>query len=136
MRPVDPDAVADLAAEQLVAGHAQRLGLGVEQGVLDGAQRLGDDAAGSRPRGAVELGIDALVLARRLADDARPSRSITVATPGEPKPSSNSLQPTMPVVGRKLDEMVVAPAGIAGQRFDARDFHVAPPVWRAQPSMG
>src|SRR5262249_13787879 len=30
MRPVDPDAVADLAAEQLVAGYAQRLGLDVE----------------------------------------------------------------------------------------------------------
>ena len=40
MRPVDPDAVADLAAEQFVAGHAQHLGLGVEQRVFDRAQRL------------------------------------------------------------------------------------------------
>ena len=48
MRPVDPDAVADLAAEQFVAGHAEQLALGIEQGVFDRAERLRDDAAGSR----------------------------------------------------------------------------------------
>ena len=71
VRPVDPDAVAHLAAEQLVARHAERLGLGVEQRVLDGADGLGDDAAGAGPGGAVELGVDALVLAGRLPDHAR-----------------------------------------------------------------
>src|SRR5262249_50659719 len=34
-RPVEPDAVALLAAEQLVARHAKPLGLGVEQRILD-----------------------------------------------------------------------------------------------------
>ena len=50
------------------------------------------------------------------------SRSITAPTPGAPKPSSNSLQPTMPVVGGELDEVVVAPARIAGQRLDRLTF--------------
>src|SRR5262249_35162828 len=36
--PVDANAVANLAAEQLVAGHAERLRLGIQQGILDGTQ--------------------------------------------------------------------------------------------------
>ena len=63
MRPVHRDAVAELAAEQRVARHAERLGLGVEQRVLDRAEPLGDDAAGGRAGQAGELGEDALVLA-------------------------------------------------------------------------
>ena len=47
VRPVHADAVAHLAAEQLVDRHAQRLGLGIEQRILDGAHRLRDDAAGA-----------------------------------------------------------------------------------------
>ena len=50
MRPVDPDAIADLAAEQFVAGHAEQLCLGVEQGVFDRAQRLRHHAAGGGTR--------------------------------------------------------------------------------------
>src|SRR5262249_16260512 len=58
VRPVEPDAVALLAAEQLVARHAEPLGLGVEQRVLDrrpahretrGTLRGGYARAGSRP---------------------------------------------------------------------------------------
>jgi len=62
MRPVKADAVADLAAEQLVAGYAQHLALDVEQGVLDGAERLCDHAAGAWAGGGEQLGMDALVL--------------------------------------------------------------------------
>src|SRR5262249_5182077 len=45
VRPVDPELIAYLAPEELVAGHAERLGLGVEQRILDGAERLADHAA-------------------------------------------------------------------------------------------
>src|SRR5205807_1597888 len=71
MRPVDANAVADLAAEQLVARHAKMPGLGVEQGVLDRAERQRDHAAGGRSRRAVELRIDPLMLAGVMADHAR-----------------------------------------------------------------
>src|SRR5262249_42414125 len=55
VRPVEPDAVALLAAEQLVARHAEPLGLGAEQRVLDRPHRPRDHAARRRPGDAVEL---------------------------------------------------------------------------------
>ena len=71
MRPVERDAVAQLAAEQRIDRHAERLRLGVEQRVLDRRDRLRHHAAGGRPRRGVKLGIDALVIADGLADDLR-----------------------------------------------------------------
>ncbi len=47
------------------------------------------------------------------------SRSIAAVTPGAPKPSSYSLQPTMPSVGHHLDEVIIPPAGI-GRRASRR----------------
>src|SRR3546814_20248107 len=69
VRPVEADAVAHLAAEQFVAGHAERPRLGVEQRVLDGTQPLRHHAARRRPRQAVEFRVDALMVAGTLADD-------------------------------------------------------------------
>jgi hypothetical protein len=60
MRPIDPDAVANFAPEQYVARDLERLGLGVEQRVLDGPQPLADDTTGGRPSEAIELGINPL----------------------------------------------------------------------------
>src|SRR5262249_27423657 len=37
VRPVDPNAISDLAAEQLVAGHTKQFSFGIEQGILDPA---------------------------------------------------------------------------------------------------
>ena len=54
-----------------MARHAERLGLGVEQGVLDRAQTLGDDPARRRTGQAIELGINPLVVEDVLADDPR-----------------------------------------------------------------
>ena len=70
VRPVEADTVAQLASQQLVTRHAERLGLGVEQRVLDGAHGLGDHAAGGRPRRAIELRVNMLVSADRPADHA------------------------------------------------------------------
>ena len=70
MRPVDPDAVADLAAEQFVAGHAQELALGVEQRVFDGAERQRHHAAGGGPRRRGQFGKDPLMRDHVLPDDA------------------------------------------------------------------
>ena len=123
MRPVDPDPVADLAAEQRVARHAERLRLGVEQRVLDRAEPLGDDPAGGRPGQAVELGVDALVVEHRLADDARRQpldhrgdarRAETLV---ELAPADDAA------VGRQLQEIVVAPAGVAAQHLEPGHLH-------------
>ena len=132
MRPVDPDAVADLAAEQLVAGHAKRLGLGVEQCVLDSAHRQRHDAAGSRARRGKQFGIDALVLQRRLADHARRQALDHRADAGRAETLVELAPADNAVLGDKLDEVVVAPASVAGQGFDAFDgclfAHVSCPV--------
>ena len=124
MRPVDADAVADLAAEQFVAGHAERLGLGVEQRVLDRAQRQRHDAAGGRPRRGNRA-------RRRCARARRPcwpttradSRSIAAADARRAEALVELAPADDAVVGRDLDEVVVAPAGIAGERLDALHFH-------------
>src|SRR6516164_7697034 len=110
-------------AEQLVARHAEPLGLGVEQRVLDCPHRLGDDAARRRPGDAVELGVGALVRGGILADyplgevldrrrDAGRAEALVVFAPADDA-----------FVGRELDEAVVAPACIAMLRLDPGDFH-------------
>src|SRR5271166_562018 len=117
MRPVDANTVADLAAEELVAGHAQQLGLGIEHGVLDRTERLRDHAAGGRTRRRVEFGVGALMLvdvlphhARREALDrgahARRAEALVIFAPAD-----------CAVFGRELDEMVIPPAGVAGEQF-------------------
>ncbi len=50
MRPVDANAVADFPAEQFITGHAEHLGLDIEQSIFDRAQRLPDNAAGTGAR--------------------------------------------------------------------------------------
>jgi hypothetical protein len=96
MRPVDPHAIAHLASQQRVARHAQSLGLRIEQCVLDRPQPFRNNAAGRRPGKAIELGVDPLVVKGLLPDDPSCEALDNGATPGEPKPSSNSLQPMMP----------------------------------------
>ena len=126
MRPVERNAVAQLAAEQRVDRHAERLCLGIEQRILDRADRLRHDAAGGWARRGVKLRIDALVIADALADDlggkARDCRtdSRRAEVFGKLAPADDA------VVGGQLDEMIVAPAGVAGERLDGADFHGAP----------
>ncbi len=119
MRPVDPDAVADLASEQLVAGHAQRLRLDVEQRVLDGAERQRHHAARGRSCRRKQFRINPLMLEGVLADHtraepldrsrhARRAKTLVIFAPADDA-----------VLGHDLDEVVVAPAGVAGERFDA-----------------
>ena len=126
VRPVERNAVAQLAAEQRVARHAERLRLGVEQRVLDRGDRLRHHAAGGGTRRGIKLGIDALVVADRLPDDLGGELRDDRADAGRAE-VLGELAPADDAVGRReLDEMVVAPAGIAGERFDAADFHRIP----------
>ena len=70
VRPVDPDLVADLAAEQRIAGHTQRLRLCIEQRVLDRTERLPHHATGARPGDVAKVLTDMLVMHCALADEA------------------------------------------------------------------
>ena len=121
VRPVDPDAVADLAAEQVVAGHAERLGLDVEQRVLDGAERQRHHAAGGRPRRGKQFGVDPLVLVSVLADHARREPLDRRGHAGRAKSLVILAPADDAVLGHDLDEVVVPPAGVAGKRLDASD---------------
>src|SRR5215472_5096989 len=70
VRPIDPNAVAYLAAKKRITRHSQRLRLGVEQCVFDGPEPLADDTASRRPSKTIELGINPLVVEDGLPDDA------------------------------------------------------------------
>ena len=118
MRPVERNAVAQLAAEQRVARHAERLRLGIEQRVLDRGDRLRHHAAGGRPCRRVKLRIDALVIADRLPDHFRGELGDDRADAGRAEVLGEFAPADDAVGGRELDEVVVAPAGIAGERFD------------------
>jgi hypothetical protein len=122
MRPIDPDTVADLAAEQFVAGHTETLRLGIEQRILDRAERLRHHAAGGGTRGREQLCVDALVPEDVLPDDAggqaldRSADARRAEALVELAPSDDA------VLGRQLDEVVVSPAGVAGENFKTRCF--------------
>ncbi len=122
MRPVDPNAVADLAAEQLVAGHPEQFCFGVEQRVLDRTQRLRNDAAGRRAGRREQFGIDALVLIYILSDHA--SREALDRRPDAGRAKAFvEFAPADDVVFRgDFDEVVVSPAGVAGEQFNASYF--------------
>src|SRR3954453_16383153 len=122
MRPIDPDMVADLAAEQFVAGHTETLRLGVEQRILDRAERLRHYAAGGGTRGREQLCVYALVPEDVLPHDAggqaldRSADARRAEALVELAPSDDA------VLGRQLDEVVVSPAGVAGENFKTRCF--------------
>src|SRR5690349_3250475 len=122
VRPIYPNAIADLAAQQFVAGHAEGLGLGIEERVLDGAQRLGDDAARARARDGVQFLVDAFMLADRLPQHARAQLLDDVADAGGTETFVEFAPTDRTIIGAELDKVVVAPARIAGQRFHRLHF--------------
>ncbi len=134
MRPVDADAVANLAAEQFVHRHAQTLGLGVEQRVLDRAHRQRYDSTGRRSRRASEFGVDALVCAHVLPDHARREPRDHRADPRRAEAFVEFAPADDAGIRGQLDVVVVAPARVAGQRFDGSDFHGFLPDCRGAPS--
>ena len=123
VRPVHSDAITYLAAEQLVAGHAQPFGLGIDQRVFDGPHRLRHHAAGTWPRDAIELRVNALMLADGLPHHARRQ----VRDHGADSRRAEAFVELAPAddaaVGREFDKVIVAPSRVAGERLDARHFH-------------
>ena len=128
MRPVNADAVAYFAAEQRVAGDPERLGLGVEERVLDRPQSFTDDAPGGRPRQAIEFGIDALVLGYGLSNDTIGKPLDNGADPGRAKPLIKFAPAGDTLIGRQLEKMVISPAGVTAKNFQPLDLHPPSPV--------
>jgi hypothetical protein len=119
MRPVDPNPVADLAAEQFIAGHAEQLALGVEQGVFDGAERLRHDAAGGGAGRCEQLRINPFVRKGVPADHARRQPLDRRTDAGRAETLVEFAPADHAFFGGELDEMVVSPAGVAGEEFNA-----------------
>ena len=121
VRPVHADAVAHLATQQVVAGHPQRAGLGVEQRVLDRAECFADDAAGGLAGAGEQVLVDGFMVEHGAADDQRCQRLDGRGEAGRGKPLV-VLRPADDAIGRgDLQEVVVPPRCVARQRLDALD---------------
>src|SRR5713101_1689113 len=122
MRPVDANAIANFAAEQFVAGHTEQFCFRIEQGVFDRAKRLRNDTAGRGPCCCEKLRINSLVLKRVLSDHPR-RETLDCSTDTRRTKTLVELAPAHDAVFRgELDEVVVSPAGVAGEQFDASYF--------------
>src|SRR5215472_18027342 len=107
MRPIDPNAVAYVAAEKRITRHPQRLRLGVEQRVFDGPEPLADDTARCGPGKTIELGINPLVVEDGLPDHAAGEPNDDRADPGRTETLVELAPADDPVIGRQLQEMVI-----------------------------
>ena len=123
MRPVERQAVAHLAAEQLVDRHAERLGLDVEQRILDRGHRLLVDAARRLAGDGVLHRHDALDRPRVLADQAGRHAADHGGEAGAAVAFVVFRPADDPVVGGDLQEREIAPAGVAMQVFDLGNLH-------------
>src|SRR5215207_1012946 len=123
VRPIDGNDIPLLPAKQVVDGHAQGLGFGVQQRVLDGTERLGAQSIRGGSRGSRKGGIEALMVVYRLADQ---SVSVPLNDGREPGGAEGLVEfapADDPVIGDELEKVIVTPSGIAGQRFDPLDSH-------------
>ena len=127
MRPVHADAVANLSAEQFVYRYAQPLCLGIKQRVLNRAHGERDEAAGRGAGCAVEFRVNALMRADFLADHAGGHPVDDSAHAGCAKALVKFAPTDNARIGGELDEVVIAPACVAGQRLDALDYHASSP---------
>ena len=123
MRPVERQAVAHRPAEQGIDRNAQRLGLDVQQRVLDGGHRLLVQAARRLARDGLLPRHDALDRPRILADQALRHAADHGGEAGAAVALVVFRPADQAVVGRDLEEREVAPAGVAVQILDLGDFH-------------
>src|SRR6185295_8873347 len=120
--------ITDFAAEQLVCGHAQCLCLRIQHGVLDCAHGNPHDASGAWPRGAIQLGVDALMGIDILAEGPRGEPVDDRAHARCTETFVELTPPNDASVRGDFDKMVVAPARIACQGLNAFYLHGCPAV--------
>jgi hypothetical protein len=112
-----------LPAEQVVNGHAQSLGFGIQQRVFDGAERLGAQPVRGGSRGGRKGGVEALVVVYGLADQPVGIPLDDGREAGRPEGLVEFAPANDTVFRDKLEKVVIASSGIAGQRFDPLDLH-------------
>src|SRR5215207_9723449 len=123
VRPIDGNDIPLLPAKQVVDGHAQGLGFGVHQRVLDSTERLGAQSIRGGSRGSRKGGIEALMVVYCLADQSVSVPLDDGREPGGPEGLVEFAPADDPVIGDELEKVIVTPSGIAGQRFDPLDSH-------------
>jgi hypothetical protein len=131
VRPVEPHAVAQRSAEELVDRHAERLGLDVPQGQLDAGHGLVRDAAAVLPDAAQHVPVEPLDGARILTDQEI-RQVLDAARDAVRAPVVAALAPAhQAAVGLDAHERPRPPARVAMERFDSRDLHgLKPPSGR------
>jgi len=110
-----------------MARHPQRLGLGVEQGVLDRSQTLADDPSRRRPRQAIKLGVNPLMVEDVLAEDPRRHALDNRPDPGRAKALVELAPSDDAAVGGKFQKVIIAPSRVAAQDFKTGDLHSTSP---------
>ena len=126
VRPVQSDALAHRAAEQLVNWNAEGLGLDVQKRVLDRADGLLDHATGGLAADRVQQRDHCLVGPRVHADDLRgevldrgshalPAKQLVVLAPAD-----------QAFIGADLKKIEVARSGIGVQALERCDFQGSP----------
>ena len=122
LRPADEDPFARGQAVCLDdarrTGNRERLGRRHPGGV-----RHHHDPAGRGASDAIKLGMDALVVEHLLADDARREALDDRGDAGRAEPLVKLAPADDAAVGRQLQEVVVAPAGIAAQHLEPGHLH-------------
>ena len=128
MRPVDRDALAHRAAEQLVHRHAERLALDVQQRVLDRGDGARIDPA-RRLHLAHPQHRGDLLHRPRIQPDQRVGQAADHAGQAAAAIGLGVFRPAdQPVIGGELEERKRAPAGVAVQVLDLREFHDVAPL--------
>lgn len=125
MRPVNANAVAHLAAQQLIAGHPHALRLGIKHRIFDRPQAFRDHAAGRRAGQRVHQREKPFMVVRRLTNDLRAHRLDHLRHAGRAEPFVKFAPANNPAFRCHLDEVIVPPARIAMPRFNFCDFHAA-----------
>src|SRR5215210_8275696 len=123
VRPIDGNDVPLLPAKQVVDGHTQGLGFGVQQRIFDGTERLSAQSVRGGSRGSRKGGVEALMVVYRLANQSAGVPLDDGREPGRPEGLVEFAPANDAVIGDELYKVVVAPSGITGQRFDPLDFH-------------
>src|SRR5919112_4439454 len=123
MRPIDGNEIPLLPAKQVVDGHAQGLGFGVQQRIFDGTERLSAQSVRRGSRGGRKGGVETLMVVYLLADQSVSIPLYDGREPGRPENLVEFAPADDALIGDELEKVIVTPSGIAGQRFDPLDFH-------------
>ena len=103
--PVHPHVVTHLATEKHMTRNTETTGLGIGGRYSIAPMAWLTTPALTRTSRGLQSKHDVLVTVDRVADERGCDDLTIIATPGEPNPSSNSLQPTLPSASQTLTKL-------------------------------